>query len=116
MSRNPIIRISETVPGVPGLYVRHGKRKSSYSTRLNGKYTGLGNNEEAAKRTLRGMLGLASDDDAVEDARTKFHTCRKELVPMEYVILEAQTIRRKFLALHAAGFTNEQALELCRTG
>lgn len=60
------VRKNETVPGVPGLYVRHGKRASSYSTRLPSGYVALGNDLEVAKRKLRELLELPPDDDSIK--------------------------------------------------
>jgi integrase len=59
-------RRTETVTGVPGLYVLRGKRKNTYFARLAGQYTPLGGDEEAAKRKLRELLELPPDDNSIQ--------------------------------------------------
>jgi integrase len=59
-------RRTETVSGVPGLYVLRGKQKNTYFASLAGKYTPLGGEEEAAKRKLRELLELPPEDNSIK--------------------------------------------------
>lgn len=84
---------STAVPGVPGLYMRQGKRRALYFAQIARRYTPLGHDLEKAKRLLAKLLEQPVCADTIEAMCDAYLAEQKQLLrDHDPVALAAGTI------------------------